>query len=151
MRKVIYVALMILGLTAIKSAGNVNTGGLHPNAPAQKATLGGAWVLEHITATPEKTLQERYPTTIPEISFDLAAKRVSGNAGCNTFNGPVKISGRKLDFSEPLAMSRMMCTGDGEKAFTENLKKVTSYKLTKDGKLSLYGGKTELFRFVRKR
>ncbi len=80
--------------------------------------LNGTWVLTELTGA-TAALDVLYPNKKPNVRFDTANLKLSGNAGCNTFNGPLKISGSTIDLSAPMAMTRMLCPGDGEKMFLD--------------------------------
>lgn len=67
---------------------------------------------------------------VPDIRFSPDG-RVSGNSGCNRFNGSVKVRGQALFFG-PLASTRMACPGPldaQERAFYAALARVAGYAL----------------------
>jgi heat shock protein HslJ len=71
---------------------------------------------------------------------------VSGNAGCNTFNGQATIDGTSIDFG-PLATTRMACPEAQmglETSYLAALDGATSWKI-EGGKLILDGGTTATF------
>lgn len=88
--------------------------------------LNGTW---HLVEYPgnQTPLDQLYPRQKPSIQFDLTDHRISGHTGCNSFNGPLKVEGAKLDMTSPLSTTRMMCPGDGEKTFLEILKTVNGW------------------------
>ena len=73
------------------------------------------------------------------FTFDAANLTINGYAGCNNFNGPFKIDGAMLDLSAPLAMTRMMCPGEGESTFIRNLQKANGWTV-RDNTLRLMAG-----------
>lgn len=110
--------------------------------------LTGSWELEYITG-PRITFDGLYPNRRPEVHFNAMEKRVSGNTGCNTFNGGYTAEGDSLSFAKNMIMTRMFCEGNGEQVFISTLEKVTSYSLS-DDKLGFYAGEIELMRFHKK-
>ena len=82
------------------------------------AILNGRWVLTELTGA-TVSLDVLYPEKKPAIQFDSANQKISGNTGCNSFNGPLKVTGAQIDLSSPMAMTRMFCPGDGEKMFLD--------------------------------
>jgi heat shock protein HslJ len=111
--------------------------------------LAGTWQLNSIigAATP---IAELYPDKKPTLVFDLANKKVSGNTGCNGFNGPLKIDSNKINFTAPMAMTKMFCPGQGENVFMDNLKKVDTWSVTNDTSLNLTEGDNTIMRFSKK-
>jgi heat shock protein HslJ len=83
----------------------------------------------------------------PTIAFDDQGS-VTGNAGCNTFNGEVTIDGSDLTFG-PLATTRLACVEDGvadqEQAFLAALQDATSYTVDNEGRLVIQDGGTLTF------
>ena len=110
--------------------------------------LDGDWVLNQLTA-PGQQADSLYKTKKPTISFNLAAGKFSGNTSCNSFNGPLKVSGNTISFAEPFAMTRMACPGDGEKVFLETLNKVNGYSVTDKNTLQFLVGDLAVMRFTR--
>ena len=110
--------------------------------------LNGTWELNFISG-PRIAFDGLYPEKKPSITFDVANARVSGNTGCNNFNGTLNATGSSISFNEPLAMTKMFCDGIGESTFTDILKKVDNW--TVDGKtLNLRMGEVNMMRFTRK-
>lgn len=113
--------------------------------------LEGNWELNYISG-PRIAFDGLYPNKKPTINFDLKENHISGNSSCNSFNGKLVIDGNKIDFTQPMAMTRMMC-GDGqaEQVFMSTLQKITSYDVTDDGKtLNLISGDIAMMRFTKK-
>ena len=119
-----------------------------PSMP-NTAALTGTWELNYITG-PRIAFDGLYPNKKPMLKFDASAKTVGGNTSCNSFNGQLKVDGNKISFNDPMAMTRMMCPGDGENTFLETLKKVNSWSVS-DGKiLNLITGDIAVMRFTKK-
>ncbi|MEJ0106956.1 MAG: META domain-containing protein [Bacteroidota bacterium] len=84
--------------------------------------LQGNWQLNYITG-PRIAFDGLYPRSKPAISFDTKRKKISGNTGCNSFSGPLIAESKKISFTEPMAMTKVACPGEGETIFLEALKK----------------------------
>ncbi len=114
------------------------------------ASLAGTWEANIVTGSPTP-FAERYPDQKPSLTFDLTENRVSGSTGCNRFNGPVKIDGQQIQFSDAMGMTRMMCPGEGEAVFMKTLRSVNRFALSPDGKtLTLLNGDIAVMRFAKK-
>lgn len=113
--------------------------------------LEGNWELNYITG-PRIAFDGLYPNKKPTINFDLKENHISGNSSCNSFNGKLVLDGNKIDFTQPMAMTKMMCQdGQGEQVFMSTLQKITTYEVTDDGKtLNLISGDIAMMRFTKK-
>jgi heat shock protein HslJ len=143
MKKLILISCIACGLLmACHSAKKTTTAASGIDTTA----LAGTWQLNYVagSSTPFDSL---YAHKKPTISFDLAAKRVSGNSGCNSFNGPLNVSGHKISFTAPMAMTKMFCPGDGENVFMSNLQKVNSWSVSDGKTLTFILGDIAIMRF----
>lgn len=113
--------------------------------------LEGNWELNYISG-PKIAFDGLYPNKKTTINFDLKENHISGNSSCNSFNGKLVLDGTKIDFTQPMAMTKMMCQdGQGEQVFMSTLEKITSYDVTDDGKtLNLISGDIAMMRFTKK-
>ncbi|WP_166921947.1 META domain-containing protein [Flavobacterium poyangense] len=113
--------------------------------------LEGTWELNYITG-PRITFDGLYPNKKPTINFNVKEKQVSGNNSCNTFSGKLSIDGNKIDFTQPMASTKMMCANSqGEQVFMSTLPKITSYDVTDEGKtLHFISGDIAMMRFTKK-
>lgn len=113
--------------------------------------LDGTWELNYITG-PRIAFDGLYPNKKPTINFDLKENRVSGNNSCNSFTGKLSVTGNKIDFTQPMGVTKMMCMdGQGEQIFMSTLQKITSYDITDDGKtLNFISGDIAMMRFTKK-
>jgi len=113
--------------------------------------LEGTWELNYISG-PRIAFDGLYPNKKPTINFDLKENRVSGNSSCNNFNGKLSVTGNKIDFTQSMAMTKMMCMdGQGEQVFMSTLQKITSYDVTDNGKtLNFISGDIAMMRFTKK-
>ena len=111
--------------------------------------LAGKWELNYIS-DPRIAFEGLYPNKKPTISFDVVAHKVAGNTSCNSFTGALKVDGNKINFNDPMAMTRMACPGEGETVFVETLKKNNSWSVTNDTTLNLIEGDIALMRFTKR-
>ena len=96
--------------------------------------LEGSWELNYISG-PRIAFEGLYPNKKPTIIFNLKENRVSGNSSCNSYTGKLNVEGNKIDFTQPMVMTKMMCEdGQGEQTYVNTLQKITSYTITEDGK-----------------
>ena len=108
--------------------------------------FGTTWELEYISG-PRIAFEGLYPNKKPQITFDQKETKVYGNNGCNGYSAPYALSERKLTFGEPGPATLMFCEGGGEQQFLQQMKKITSYSIDKDGKLILNEGDVATMRF----
>jgi len=112
--------------------------------------LEGAWELNFITG-PRIAFDGLYPNKKPAIIFDVANNRMSGNTSCNNFTGKLNVDGNKISFTDPMAMTKMMCLdGNGENVFVEALKKVDSWSVMDNNTLNFRMGDVVMMRFIKK-
>ncbi|HEY1195862.1 META domain-containing protein [Flavobacterium sp.] len=114
--------------------------------------LDGTWELNYITG-PRITFDGLYPNKKPTIVFDTKENRVSGNNSCNSYTGKLVVDGNKIDFKQPMAVTKMMCLNgqQGEQTYMEMLQKITTYDITDDGKtLNFISGDIAMMRFTKK-
>jgi len=112
-------------------------------------SLAGNWELNYISG-PRIAFDGLYPNKKPTISFDVATNKLAGNTSCNSFTGALKVDGNKINFNDPMAMTRMACPGEGETVFVETLKKINSWSVTNDTTLNLIAGDIALMRFTKR-
>ena len=115
------------------------------------AKLDGAWELNYITG-PRIAFDGLYPNKKPTINFNSTENQVSGNNSCNSYTGKLVLNGNKIDFTQPMAVTKMMCPdGQGEQVYMNTLSKITSYDITDDGKtLNFISGDIAMMRFTKK-
>lgn len=104
------------------------------------------WELEYISG-PRIAFEGLYPNKKPQITFDQKETKVFGNNGCNGYSAPYTLKGNSLTFGEPGPTTMMYCDGGGEQQFVQQMKKITSYSVDKDGKLNLIQGDVPMMRF----
>jgi|KBSMisStaDraftv2_1062788.scaffolds.fasta_scaffold898406_2 heat shock protein HslJ len=124
--------------SAVASAAGGGAGASGAAALTAPELVGTAWLLGDL---PGQVLNDVRPT----ISFS-GEGTVTGDGGCNTFNGTYTTSGANLTFG-PLATTRKTC-GDAvdkiEQAYLAALQATTAYEITSDAKLKLTAGATTL-------
>jgi len=114
--------------------------------------LDGTWELNYIS-DPQSTFEGLYPNKKPTINFNTKENQVSGNSSCNSYTGKLSVDGNKIDFAQPMAVTKMMCLDglQGEQTYLSTLQKITSYDVTDDGKtLNFISGDIALMRFTKK-
>lgn len=113
--------------------------------------IEGTWELNYITG-PRIAFDGLYPNKKPTITFNTKENQVSGNNSCNSFTGKLITTGNKIDFTQGIAVTKMMCMdGQGEQVFMSTLQKITSYDITDDGKtLNFISGDIAMMRFTKK-
>nr|WP_029272934.1 META domain-containing protein [Flavobacterium sp. KJJ] len=113
--------------------------------------LEGSWELNYITG-PRIAFDGLYPNKKPAINFNIKENQVSGNNSCNSFTGKLSVTQNKIDFKQPMGVTKMMCMdGQGEQVFMAALQKITSYNITDDGKtLNLISGDIAMMQFTKK-
>ncbi|WCT14814.1 META domain-containing protein [Mucilaginibacter jinjuensis] len=142
MKKLILISFIACGLLiACHSAKKTTTAN-----GADTTVLAGTWQLSYVAGS-STSFDSLYVHKKPTISFDLTAKRVSGNSGCNSFNGPLNVSGHKISFAGLMAMTKMFCPGDGENVFMSNLQKVNSWSVSDGKTLTFIAGDIAIMRF----
>ena len=114
-------------------------------------SLEGNWELNYISG-PRIAFEGLYPNAKPTIRFDFGENRVSGNNSCNTYSGQLKTDGNVISFTQPMAVTRMMCPDNqGETTYMATLEKIDSYSISEDGKtLNFMMGDIAMMRFVKK-
>lgn len=138
------------GNTSVTSPDSPNVSTQAPDAPVvDSAKLNGSWVLAQITGIPGR-FDSLYANKTPQMNFDVNARTVSGNTGCNNFSGELDIVGARISFVKPMVMTKMFCQGDAEPVFLQNLQKVTGYRIINDTALSFVADDIEVMRFTRK-
>lgn len=113
--------------------------------------LEGTWELNYISG-PKIAFDGLYPNKKPIINFNVKENQVSGNNSCNSFTGKLNVTGNKIDFTQPMAVTKMMCMDvQGEHLFMGTLPKITSYDITDNGKtLNFISGDIAMMRFTKK-
>lgn len=89
--------------------------------PIDKASLEGQWILKSLNGEAADSL---FKGPIPTINFDLSENKISGNAGCNLYNGVFSLN-EKNEFSAPtIASTMMLCMEENQETlFLEELSK----------------------------
>jgi heat shock protein HslJ len=120
-------------------------------APATEVSaLNGTWELNYITGL-RIAFNGLYPNKKPTIIFDIANKRIAGNAGCNSYGGELNAQAGKIDFSGPLISTQMACAEAmlGETTYLQMLKRVNAFNVS-DTTLNFMAGNLVLMRFSKR-
>ncbi|RBN51629.1 META domain-containing protein [Flavobacterium psychrolimnae] len=119
-------------------------------ANSQKAALQGAWELNFISG-PRIAFSGLYPDNKPTITFNLKDTSVSGKNSCNSYAGKLNADESKINFKEPMMVTKMFCSGEGENVYMNTLQKIDSYSVSEDGKtLNFIMGDIVMMRFEKK-
>ena len=110
--------------------------------------INGTWELHYISG-PRIAFEGLYPNQKPQLTFDVAAKKLYGNTSCNSLSGTLVIVENKIDFNAPMALTKRFCEGQGEQLFLESLKKSTRYSIT-ENTLTLLMDDVAIMRFSKK-
>ena len=110
------------------------------------SNLKGIWKLSFV-APGAKPLDSIYPEIKPELEIEDSLK-FRGFTSCNGFNGSFTLDSNRISFPASMAMTRMVCQGEGERIFLEALHKTTSFSISTDTVLSFKTGDTILLRFT---
>ncbi|MBC7850528.1 MAG: META domain-containing protein [Chitinophagaceae bacterium] len=144
MKNIILSLLVISGVFA--ACPTTRDTSAHADQITDSAKLQGNWRLTYLTGAPA-TIDQLFPAKIPEMQFDVIAKTISGNSGCNTFSGKLVVEGNRISFADPMIMTKMFCQGEGEPTFLRNLQKVERYLITNDTALQFLSGEVAIMRF----
>lgn len=89
------------------------------------------WILVEMQGKQSKLL---FPNQIPTIGFSVEQHLFYGKNGCNDYSGNFAMSGKELQFLEPIKVTRMYCETNGQEVeFMKNLNQVDSYTIKDDG------------------
>ena len=150
MKKLILVSVFFAAILSSCNSGKSSATENVTEEVSNPSSLEGAWELDYISG-PKIAFEGLYPDKKPFVSFNIKDGRVSGNNGCNSFTGNVRINKNTIAFDDSMAMTRMFCPGNGESAFMDGLKKVNTYAVTDDGKtLNFIAGDIAIMRFQKK-
>lgn len=105
------------------------------NEKPGKPSIHGSWELEKVVGAKEP-FNMLFPNQAPTISFDLKTNELSGNNGCNSYNGPFKLRNGVLTI-EDMISTRMFCQDVNEKLFMTTLKMANNYSIDENKKLHL--------------
>lgn len=137
MKNYTLVSVLILSLTIVSCGSTKNLG--------EKQLYDGNWELDYISG-PRIAFEGLFPDKKPQIEFDKATNKVSGNSGCNGYSADYKLNGKAISFGEPGPSTMMFC-GGGEGTFLKLMRKVDTYTIDSENKLNLIVGEVPLLRF----
>lgn len=93
---------LLLALLGCASGPSTNPGTAPVSTPGAAYFLGSEWGLKDLGGTPVN------PDAVPTMAFTEAGK-ISGNASCNRFTGPVELGDGTIRVGT-LASTRMACS-----------------------------------------
>lgn len=103
--------MTITGFT-IKSCNTTNTITDKIENKDLESKLNKTWVLKSIEQT---NVSDAFKEDIPSLMFDFTNHTVSGNSGCNQFNGGFALLGN-LYAPTPLITTRMICPSKNQES-----------------------------------
>lgn len=107
-------------------------------------TLKGTWTLKTIDGAEAKSL---YAESIPTLTFDFADNRLSGNAGCNTYNAQFTLTESQLVVGAVIT-TRMACPSlEAEGLYTQAISDTSVLTLPNENVLQLAKNETVLLVF----
>lgn len=136
-------------LFRLDAAGNRIEGALREAYILEKQEIRSIedkyWAL--VSLKGEKVVKSENQEREAHFILDSKARRISGNGGCNIFNGSYYLEeGNKLSFS-PLATTRMACFGvENEDQFFRSLEQVKGFSVDGDNLVLYNAGKVEVMR-----
>ena len=142
-RRIVLATLAVLVLTVAACGGTQPTQTPVPSGPLN--LTGTTWLLIRYFS-PDGALFTVPAAVTPQAAF--TADTMSGNAGCNTFNGPYTLTGQDLKLG-PMISTQMACQepiASVENAYLAALNVVDKAALLDNGNLQLWDteGKTTL-------
>jgi len=164
--KVLTVGIIAIAILAVLSAGctsqqqtpptTATAQPLVPTTTAQPALpqeLAGNWQLTSMGVQEGTAIT--YPTTVITLVFNPDAT-VSGNGGCNNYNGPYTLTGAVTDKGSgitigPLTSTKMYCqtTSEQENTYMNMLEDTMAYDVDSATKLVLTGKSQNVLIFQR--
>jgi heat shock protein HslJ len=105
--------------------------------------LSGTWDITEIAG---KNVESSNTRVLPFIAFDISERIISGNNGCNTFQGEFSSRGSLLIINK-LSSTKMACPGEMESEFMSALSDKTFYSIKNDT-LLLTDGENIKMKFV---
>jgi heat shock protein HslJ len=128
MTKIIPLLVLTLLINSCCTKKNINKEESTTNQ--DKMVLNGNWKISRLIGLDKLSKS-------PTLTIDFDAKKISGNAGCNSYGTDFSIEEDQIKFGIPVA-TKMMCTNmKVEKAFFNCLQNTSQYKLV-DGELKFY-------------
>lgn len=115
--KIVLAVAVVLGLSSCSSTRN----------RVEATSFEGSWNIIEVKG--ENII---YENALPFLSFNVAEGRLSGNAGCNTINGEMKldVAAGSISFG-PVAATRMYCPDmDMENSVLGALQEVEAYEVS---------------------
>lgn len=126
----------------------LNTLSMDGKPQTATTALSGTWELNYISGS-KIAFEGLYPGKKPLIKFEESTGKISGNTGCNSFTGQAVIDAGTVQFPESMAMTKMLCPGEGEQSFLKTLRTVNRYAVS-GNTLTLIMGDIAVMRFERK-
>lgn len=146
MIKPIFVVLLISSLFSNTLFAQKSNNRKAKSVSKPAATIVGAWKLNYLEG---ENLSELYKKSPPQITIDAKKILISGNNSCNSFSGPIKIEGNKIEFTKEFTQTLKACEGDGEQKFMEALATAQTFSFSEADKLDFIAGDRGIMQFTR--
>lgn len=147
MKNILLTAILVSSIVACKST-KIGTPDAAKKENAGLQALEGTWELNYISG-PRIAFEGLYPEKKPVITFTVSDSSINGNTGCNNFRGKINANNTSIHFPDNMAMTRMMCPGEGETVFLNTLRKINKY-LVQGSTLTLISDDIAMMRFEKK-
>lgn len=111
--------------------------------------LNGTWVLSQMRNQPAIQIFTGAGATIPNFTFDVENRKITGMAGCNRFNTGGMVEGNKLILSGAIT-TRMACPNlQGENQFLEEFRGELRFSMPDNNTLRLLKNNITVLEFKR--
>jgi len=141
MKKILYSFSVILIMVTMSGCKTSQT------AISKEAITASGWQLTNIMG--KEITASDYAKGVPDATF-TTENRISGNGGCNSYNGPYTLDEKgNLSFGMMIS-TKMFCPGNGEGEYMKTLGEVNKAKIS-NNKLILLNGDKELLVFMPKK
>ena len=139
---------ILILLTALTAACSQSKPAAYQSQKQDEHMLEGNWELNFL-AVEGGVFDELYKNKKPTIRFDPGQGKFGGTTSCNSYSGALKTDGSKIDFTGPIAMTKMACQGQGENVFIEKLKQADHFYVSDANTLDLLSGEKTIMRFIK--
>lgn len=103
--------------------------------------LNDIWILESRNGIiPDKKI---YSKGLPQLQFQIADMKYTGNTGCNSFSGKFEATAKTIKIVEG-PITRMFCEGINESDYLKDLHNATGYKIENNHLTLMLNGKPTL-------
>ena len=124
--KLLKIAPLLIATIILQSCSSTSS--------SMKEKTSGSWTLATLNENPINRM-----VAVPTLEIDVEAMRIFGNAGCNTYNGPLEaLNSNEFKVSDKIVSTMMACNNENiESEYLQTLATATKYDM-KNGMLKLY-------------